>query len=142
GGAPHEEDTWKEISIGGLQFTGTRQCVRCSLPTVDQDTGIPGKEPIRTLSTYRKTGNKVMFGMNLIGPTYGELRVGDEIEGLVSENIPCNYCLRASGCTLVPRHDISLLQGSPHRFRRYVVCRPVLSAAPDGSHYRSARQAG
>lgn len=88
GGAPHEEDTWKEISIGGLQFTGTRQCVRCSLPTVDQDTGIPGKEPIRTLSSYRKTGNKVMFGMNLIGPTYGELRVGDEIEVLVSENIP------------------------------------------------------
>lgn len=87
GGEPHEEDTWKEISIGGLTFTGTRQCVRCTLPGVDQETGIQGKEPLRTLATYRKTGNKVMFGMNLIGPTRGELHVGDEIRVLVAENI-------------------------------------------------------
>lgn len=88
GGEPHEEDTWKEISIGGLTFTGTRQCERCTLPGVDQNTGILGKEPLRTLATYRKTGNKVMFGMNLIGPPQGQLRVGDEIQVLVAENIP------------------------------------------------------
>src|SRR5690606_22978936 len=66
GGAPYEEDTWKEISIGEHIFTGARPCVRCTLPGVDQDTGIPGKEPLRALATYRKTGNKVLFGMNLI----------------------------------------------------------------------------
>jgi uncharacterized protein YcbX len=87
GGTPHEEDTWKEISIGGLTFTATRQCLRCTLPSVDQDTGVRGKEPLRTLATYRKTGNKIKFGMNLIGPAQGQLRVGDEIRVLVAENI-------------------------------------------------------
>ncbi|MDV3308138.1 MAG: MOSC domain-containing protein [Cyclobacteriaceae bacterium] len=87
GGLPHEEDTWKEVSIGGHTFTATRQCVRCTLPGVDQEPGIPGKEPLRALASYRKTGNKVMFGMNLIGPTHGELRVGDEIRVLVAENM-------------------------------------------------------
>src|SRR5690606_15892351 len=77
GGAPYEEDNWKEVSIGGLTFTGARPCVRCNLPGVNQDTGILEKEPLRTLATYRKTGNKVLFGMNLIGPAQGQLRVGD-----------------------------------------------------------------
>jgi uncharacterized protein YcbX len=88
GGAPYEEDNWKEISIGGLAFTGARPCVRCTLPGVDQETGILGKEPLRTLAAYRKRGNKVMFGMNLIGPGQGELHVGDEVRVLVAENIP------------------------------------------------------
>lgn len=87
GGAPHEEDTWKEITIGDLPFKGTRQCVRCTVPAVDQDTGIPGKEPLRTLATYRADGNKILFGMNLIGPGHGEISVGDAIRVMVPENI-------------------------------------------------------
>lgn len=87
GGAPHEEDTWKEISIGGLIFTGARQCARCTIPAVNQNTGMTEKEPLRTLATYRKVGNTVMFGMNLIGPDQGQVRVGDAIRVMVAENI-------------------------------------------------------
>lgn len=87
GGAPHEEDTWKEVSIGSLTFTGARPCVRCTIPGINQDTGMAEKEPLRTLAAYRNVGNKVMFGMNLIGPDQGQLRVGDEIRVMVAENI-------------------------------------------------------
>lgn len=80
GGQAYEEDQWHEFWIGENQFFGVKPCGRCVMTTIDQQTGISGKEPLRTLSTYRKSGNKILFGQNvLIGTPEGILRVGEEI---------------------------------------------------------------
>jgi len=79
GGEPYEEDTWQHIVIGSSQFMGAKQCSRCVLTTIDPDTGQKGSEPLRTLSTYRKIGNDVNFGQNLIAIDHQDIHVGDRI---------------------------------------------------------------
>lgn len=46
----------------------------------DQRTGARGKEPLRTLATYRRAGGEVYFGRNLIRASPGTVRVGDPVE--------------------------------------------------------------
>ena len=79
GGQPYEEDTWKTFSIGNNKFAGVKQCARCVLTTVNQDTADKGIEPLLTLSQYRKKENKVLFGQNLIALDHNEIHEGDEI---------------------------------------------------------------
>jgi uncharacterized protein len=79
GGDAFEEDSWKQFKVGNNRFAAVKPCSRCVLPTVDQETGIMGKEPLATLSTYRKRETKVYFGMNLVPLDHGEIRVNDEI---------------------------------------------------------------
>lgn len=77
GVAPYAEDTWQEIRLGKLGFRVVKPCARCSITTVEQTTGTLGKEPLRTLATYRRIEGKVMFGQNLIHDGEGVLEVGD-----------------------------------------------------------------
>ncbi len=49
------------------------------MTTVEGTTARVGKEPLRTLATFRRTGGKVMFGQNLIHGGLGTLRVGDPV---------------------------------------------------------------
>lgn len=79
GSDPHAEDTWGDFSIGNLPFQMTRPCVRCGIPGIDQETGLKGKEPLATLARYRRSGGNIRFGMNAVGPGYGQVTVGDEI---------------------------------------------------------------
>ena len=76
------EDGWRRIRIGELEFRVAKPCSRCIIPTIDPSTGQRGVEPLRTLSTYRKRGNKVYFGQNLIHETAGRLAVGTPVEVL------------------------------------------------------------
>ena len=76
---PHAEDYWKELRIAGVAFSNVKPCARCAVPTVDQQTGIMGKEPNRTLAHYRKFPNGVMFGANLVHHRLGQLSVGDVV---------------------------------------------------------------
>ncbi|MGD9587979.1 MAG: MOSC domain-containing protein [Pyrinomonadaceae bacterium] len=80
------EDTWKKIRVGETIFHLVRPCARCVLTTVDQATGIKdGKEPLKTLASFRTFDNKVLFGENLIAENPGGLvRLGDEVEVLES----------------------------------------------------------
>jgi uncharacterized protein YcbX len=77
---PHAEDGWAHVRIGAIAFDVVKPCARCTVPTIDQETGQQGKEPLRTLATYRRTNGKVTFGQNLIHRNLGELRVGDVVE--------------------------------------------------------------
>lgn len=79
GGKAFEEDQWREFHIGDVKFTAVKPCARCVLTTVDQETAEKGKEPLKTLATFREQKNNVLFGMNLIGPGSGVVMVGDEI---------------------------------------------------------------
>jgi uncharacterized protein len=76
-----EEDSWVEFSIGGVLFKGVKPCSRCIMTTINQSTGEQGKEPLRTLSEFRKFENKVNFGLNVIaGAVSGRIKVGDPVE--------------------------------------------------------------
>lgn len=83
GCAPYAEDTWPRIRIGDVTFRAGGPCARCVMTTTDQETAERGKEPLRTLATYRRDAGDptdVNFGQNLIHETKaGVLRVGDEV---------------------------------------------------------------
>jgi uncharacterized protein YcbX len=79
GGTPYEEDAWKNFRIGGNKFAGVKPCGRCILTTVDQTTAQVGREPLLTLSKYRRDRDKINFGQNVIPIDYHEIHEGDEI---------------------------------------------------------------
>jgi len=84
GCAPYEEDTWPRFRIGEVTFRAGGPCARCVMTTTDQETAERGKEPLRTLATYRRDAEDptdVNFGQNLIHETKsGVLRVGDAVQ--------------------------------------------------------------
>jgi uncharacterized protein YcbX len=80
GGNPYEEDKWKKFKIGDVKFRAVKPCARCVITTTDQETAERAHEPLLTLSKYRKIENKVMFGMNLVCESTGEVKIGDKIE--------------------------------------------------------------
>ncbi|RKR84812.1 hypothetical protein BDD43_5065 [Mucilaginibacter gracilis] len=80
GGQPYAEDTMAQFTIGTVQFTGSKLCARCNIPTINQQTGAVAKEPTRTLAKYRQSKNKVYFGQNLIHNGHGTISIGDIIE--------------------------------------------------------------
>lgn len=79
GGKPFEEDNWKDFLIGQIKFKAVKPCARCVITTTDQQTSERKDEPLKTLSTFRKFGNKVLFGMNLITYGTGKVKIGDSI---------------------------------------------------------------
>jgi uncharacterized protein YcbX len=79
GGEPYEEDQWKNFQIGRNRFAGVKPCARCPIPTINQDTAETGKEPLATLATYRRQGNNIYFGQNLLPLDHYEIAIGDEI---------------------------------------------------------------
>jgi uncharacterized protein len=76
---PHEEDYWRNFTIGNNRFVGVKPCSRCILTTIHQDTAIQGDEPLRTLATYRKRENKILFGQNLVSVDHQTVKEGDLI---------------------------------------------------------------
>ncbi|WP_421763648.1 MOSC domain-containing protein [Ekhidna sp.] len=79
GSEAYEEDHWNDIQIGALKFHVTHPCKRCVFTTVDQETGKKGAEPLKTLATYRREGNDVIFGVNTLSLENGQINVGDEV---------------------------------------------------------------
>lgn len=82
GAAPFAEDTWAELCIGDVAFRGVKGCDRCVVTTLDPDSGVAGKEPLRTLAMFRKWDGKVWFGMNLIHDGPGWLELGAAVKVL------------------------------------------------------------
>ncbi len=77
---PYGEDELDAIRIGSVELTGMPLCPRCPIPTTNQETGERGKEPLRTLATYRRAEDgSVVFGRNFSQASGGEERVGDEV---------------------------------------------------------------
>lgn len=77
---PFAEDGWRLIRIGEITLRVVKPCARCTITTVDQRTAVTSKEPLRTLARFRRAGNKVLFGQNLIHDHTGTLRTGDPVE--------------------------------------------------------------
>ena len=80
-GVPFGEDLVQQISLGGITFRVVKPCARCAVTTTDQATARRGKEPLRTLATYRRDEDgEVMFAQNMIHENTGVLRLGDRLK--------------------------------------------------------------
>lgn len=80
GGEPHDEDNFKQFSIGEISFVGAKPCARCVVTTINQETATQGKEPLKTLATYRTQNNAILFGMNVFSLNKnGTIRLGDPL---------------------------------------------------------------
>jgi uncharacterized protein len=79
GGLPYEEDKWSEFTVDEAVFKVMKPCGRCIITTINQDTAEQGKEPLRTLASYRTMNNKVMFGMNVLALQHGSIQEGSVI---------------------------------------------------------------
>jgi len=80
GCGPYAEDAWKRIKIGEIEMALVKPCARCVVTTIDKETLEKNKEPLKTLSTYRKQKGGAMFGMNVIPLNEGEIKVGMNVE--------------------------------------------------------------
>ena len=71
---PFEEDTWKRIRIGEVEFESVKPCERCILTTVNTRRGTfrESKEPLKTLQEFRANERGgVFFGQNLVALNQG-----------------------------------------------------------------------
>lgn len=76
---PYQEDQFVKMKVGEVNFQGIKLCARCVMTTINQETGEKGKEPLKTLATYRQQGHKILFGQNVVALNLGEVRVGDKV---------------------------------------------------------------
>lgn len=80
---PFAEDNWPRVRLGDVVLRAAGKSDRCIMITTDQLTGERGKEPLRTLATFRRDPvdpSAVYFGANFINESKrGTLRVGDEL---------------------------------------------------------------
>eukprot|EP01083_Nonionella_stella_P003841 11044_1 len=88
--APHFEDEIELWETDGIKFYNTKQCPRCGMPSINQQTAKRYKEPKTTLLTYR-TGqqlnylqeknwsSKLFFGSYFIHNECAQIRRGSRI---------------------------------------------------------------
>jgi uncharacterized protein YcbX len=59
------EDHIDTLTIGALTLQLVKPCTRCSIPSIDQETGLPSTNPLPVLRPFR-------FNRELLGVTFGE----------------------------------------------------------------------
>ena len=83
GAEPWAEDGWRRLRVGETTFDVSKDCARCVVTTIDQQTGHKAEdnEPLRTLGTFRrKAKGRIIFGRNLIPRGLGRIEVGAVVE--------------------------------------------------------------
>jgi len=78
GSAPYEEYLWKDMTIGSAQLKGIKPCTRCIVTTMNPQTAVKGKEPLKALFKQR-VNDKMIFGQNTIMTKAGVIKLGDEL---------------------------------------------------------------
>ncbi|EGR1117896.1 TPA: MOSC N-terminal beta barrel domain-containing protein [Vibrio parahaemolyticus] len=109
---PFEEDSWKRIRIGEVEFESLKPCERCILTTINTQRGTfrESKEPLKTLQQFRTNERGgVFFGQNLVARNEGIIHQGDKVEVLEykePEFYPDNSPVRMT-LTCVEREEIA-----------------------------------
>ncbi len=81
GGRRGDDDAWTSMSVGAARLRPATRCKRCQVITVDQATGTPtGAEPLRTLASYRREGDGIVFGRHALVDEPGTVAVGDAVD--------------------------------------------------------------
>ncbi|UBM58832.1 MOSC domain-containing protein [Marinilongibacter aquaticus] len=76
------EDDLQKVAIGEAELIGVKNCARCIMITNDLQQAQLGKEPLRTLSQYRRQGQKVLFGRNFLVGKEGKIAIKDNLRTL------------------------------------------------------------
>ena len=85
GSVAFAEDGWTRLRIGGATLQLPKPCARCIMVTVEPGTGRKDLAVLSTLASFRRFGNKTMFGMNAVLDSPGEvIAVGDPVTVLAS----------------------------------------------------------
>jgi uncharacterized protein YcbX len=84
GARPWDEDGWlgRRLRIGSVVLSATGLCDRCVVTTIDQETGVKGRQPLRMLGRHRNLDQGLMFGLHLVAERGGPVAVGDEVSVL------------------------------------------------------------
>jgi uncharacterized protein YcbX len=78
GGDAYDEFLYRELAIGEAILNGLKPCERCVVVTLDPETGVQDKEPLKTLAQQRVNG-KAVFGQHASLLKSGMIRRGDEV---------------------------------------------------------------
>ncbi|MBY8872437.1 MOSC domain-containing protein [Micromonospora sp. PLK6-60] len=81
-GAPAwAEDDWagRRLRIGEVSYRAAGPCDRCVVTTTDQETGVRGREPLRTLARHRNIDQQLLFGLHLVPEGTGQVAIGDPV---------------------------------------------------------------
>lgn len=87
------EDHWTRIKLGDAEISFLERCTRCILTTVNPDTGIQLREPLKTLRTYRLDRSDIgkkkyklhpLFGVRQFLLKDGHVSVGDDVYAVSS----------------------------------------------------------
>jgi len=73
-----EEDYADALQFGGTTLKPVKPCPRCPIPSVDQETGVPGPDPLDVMRGYRakpELDGAICFGMNAIVIQGGDERI-------------------------------------------------------------------
>lgn len=73
------EDIWAALTLGSVPCALPKLCDRCVVTTISEGSGEKGKEPLKTLATFRRWDNAVWFGANVIPRAVGTLTLGDSV---------------------------------------------------------------
>ena len=76
---PFEEDRWRRVQVGAVEFRVVKPVDRCVMTTVDPETLERSHEPIRTLARHRKWDGATWFAVQLVPESRGVIRVGDDV---------------------------------------------------------------
>lgn len=79
GSEAFSEDEINSLKIGELIFKPHKNCGRCIVINTDQENGFRNKEPLKTLSAFRKINNSVVFGKYFYLENEGKIRAGDKV---------------------------------------------------------------
>lgn len=95
GGEPYVEDSLGHFRINQIDFYAVKPCSRCVITTINPETGEKeSREPLKTLSEFRKINNKVFFGQNLLHKlnytSDNHIRVGDRVD-IIQSSEPLNF---------------------------------------------------
>jgi len=77
---PYAEDAWNKIYSGNVELAIVKPCARCEVTTIDKETLVRSKEPLKTLGRYRKHALGAIFGQNIIPLNGGRLSVRMNVE--------------------------------------------------------------
>lgn len=76
---PFVEDGWRGIRIGDVDYRFAEICDRCMVTTIDPESLLHGKEPIRSLARHRQWDHKTWFGIRIVPLSTGTIAVGDAV---------------------------------------------------------------
>lgn len=80
---PFDEDRFISLTAGEAVLKPVKPCPRCPVPSIDQDTGMRGPDPLDILARYRDDpALGVIFGQNTIAASGvgTTLRIGQQLE--------------------------------------------------------------